>query len=234
MLRRRDRDALRAELGYGPDERVCVVTVGGSGVGGGAARPCDRGVPAGARARPRTADDRRRRAAHRPGLAARAVDGVEVRELRPRPRSAPRRLRRRRRPGRADDLHGARGGEDAVPLLPAASATSSRTATSATASSATAPDARSTSTPRRPRRSRLRSRSRSRSPQRSPTSSATVPPALPGCWPSSSDRRTPVVRQAGSGAALASDTSTVSAGAFSRRESARNGRPRLEIPAARR
>jgi predicted glycosyltransferase len=30
-----DRDALRAELGYAPDERVCVVTVGGSGVGGG-------------------------------------------------------------------------------------------------------------------------------------------------------------------------------------------------------
>jgi predicted glycosyltransferase len=28
-----DRDALRAELGYGPDERVCEVTVGGSGVG---------------------------------------------------------------------------------------------------------------------------------------------------------------------------------------------------------
>jgi pimeloyl-ACP methyl ester carboxylesterase len=29
-----DRDALRAELGYAPDERVCIVTVGGSGVGG--------------------------------------------------------------------------------------------------------------------------------------------------------------------------------------------------------
>jgi pimeloyl-ACP methyl ester carboxylesterase len=29
-----DREALRAELGYGRDERVCVVTVGGSGVGG--------------------------------------------------------------------------------------------------------------------------------------------------------------------------------------------------------
>lgn len=29
-----DRQALRAELGYHPDERVCVVTVGGSGVGG--------------------------------------------------------------------------------------------------------------------------------------------------------------------------------------------------------
>jgi pimeloyl-ACP methyl ester carboxylesterase len=30
-----DREALRAELGYRPDERVCVVTVGGSGVGSG-------------------------------------------------------------------------------------------------------------------------------------------------------------------------------------------------------
>jgi pimeloyl-ACP methyl ester carboxylesterase/predicted glycosyltransferase len=29
-----DRDELRRRLGYGPDERVCVVTVGGSGVGG--------------------------------------------------------------------------------------------------------------------------------------------------------------------------------------------------------
>jgi pimeloyl-ACP methyl ester carboxylesterase len=29
-----DREALRAELGYRPDERVCIVTVGGSGVGG--------------------------------------------------------------------------------------------------------------------------------------------------------------------------------------------------------
>ena len=28
-----DRDALRAELGYHPAERVCVLTVGGSGVG---------------------------------------------------------------------------------------------------------------------------------------------------------------------------------------------------------
>jgi pimeloyl-ACP methyl ester carboxylesterase/predicted glycosyltransferase len=29
-----DRGALRAELGYAPDEQVCIVTVGGSGVGG--------------------------------------------------------------------------------------------------------------------------------------------------------------------------------------------------------
>ncbi len=28
-----DRDALRADLGYGDDERICIVTVGGSGVG---------------------------------------------------------------------------------------------------------------------------------------------------------------------------------------------------------
>jgi hypothetical protein len=28
-----DREALRAELGYGPEERVCIVSVGGSGVG---------------------------------------------------------------------------------------------------------------------------------------------------------------------------------------------------------
>ena len=30
----RDRERLRAELGYAPDEQVCIVTVGGSGVGG--------------------------------------------------------------------------------------------------------------------------------------------------------------------------------------------------------
>ena len=29
----KDRDAIRAELGYSPDEKVCIVTVGGSGVG---------------------------------------------------------------------------------------------------------------------------------------------------------------------------------------------------------
>ena len=29
-----DREALRAELGYAADEQVCIVTVGGSGVGG--------------------------------------------------------------------------------------------------------------------------------------------------------------------------------------------------------
>jgi predicted glycosyltransferase len=33
-----DREALRAELGYRPEDKVCIVTVGGSGVGGGLLR----------------------------------------------------------------------------------------------------------------------------------------------------------------------------------------------------
>ena len=48
-----DREALRAELGYRPDEQVCIVTVGGSGVGGAPAAPRDRGVPGGQAARAR-------------------------------------------------------------------------------------------------------------------------------------------------------------------------------------
>ncbi len=40
-----DRAGLRAELGYRPDERVCVVTVGGSGVGGHLLRRAVHAVP---------------------------------------------------------------------------------------------------------------------------------------------------------------------------------------------
>ncbi len=40
-----DRDALRAEFGYGTDEKVCVVTVGGSGVGGDLIRRVISGYP---------------------------------------------------------------------------------------------------------------------------------------------------------------------------------------------
>ena len=46
-----DREALRAELGYGPDERVCLVTVGGSGVGGGLLERVIDALPGGAPAR---------------------------------------------------------------------------------------------------------------------------------------------------------------------------------------
>ena len=70
--------ALRAELGYRPDEQVCIVTVGGSGVGGAPAAPGDRRLPRGQAARARAADDRRRRPAHRPASLPQH-DGLEVR-----------------------------------------------------------------------------------------------------------------------------------------------------------
>ncbi len=110
---------LRRELGYRADERVCVVTVGGSGVGEAAAAPGDRGVPGGARAAvpglrmvvvTGTAD--------RPGGPARAA-ASEVRAYVP---DCYRHLvaaRPRGRPGRADHHHGADRQPAAVPLLPA-------------------------------------------------------------------------------------------------------------------
>ena len=65
-----DREALRAEFGYAADERVCIVTVGGSGVGRGATAPRDRGVPGGQATGSGVADDRGRRAADRSGDSA--------------------------------------------------------------------------------------------------------------------------------------------------------------------
>jgi len=47
-----DTEALRAELGYRPDERVCVVTVGGSGVGGALLRKVMAAYPLAKRAVP--------------------------------------------------------------------------------------------------------------------------------------------------------------------------------------
>ena len=73
-----DRDALRAELGYGDDERVCIVTVGGSGVGADLLRRVIAAFPQAQEAVPEPAHDRRRRAAHRPGVAARRTTGLEV------------------------------------------------------------------------------------------------------------------------------------------------------------
>ena len=114
-----DREALRAELGYAPDEQVCIVTVGGSGVGGHLLRRVIEAFPeakervpelrmvvvAGPRIDPATLPQ---------------ADGLEVRRLRPRPLPAPRRLRPRGRAGRADDVDGADREPAAVPLLPAA------------------------------------------------------------------------------------------------------------------
>jgi pimeloyl-ACP methyl ester carboxylesterase/predicted glycosyltransferase len=44
-IHERDREALRTEIGYRPDERVCIVTVGGSGVGGALLRRIIDAVP---------------------------------------------------------------------------------------------------------------------------------------------------------------------------------------------
>ena len=54
-----------------PDEQVCIVTVGGSGVGAPLLRRVIAALPRGQAAGPRPAHGRRRRAAHRPGVAAR-------------------------------------------------------------------------------------------------------------------------------------------------------------------
>ena len=56
-----DRDALRSELGYDPEERVCIVTVGGSGDRRPALAARDRELPRGQAFGPAAAHDRRRR-----------------------------------------------------------------------------------------------------------------------------------------------------------------------------
>ena len=114
-----DRERLRAELGYRPHERVCLVTVGGSGVGADLLRRVMAAFPEAARLVPGAADDRRRWAAHRPGDAARRRrPGGAC--LRGRPLPPPRRLRPRCGSGRADDRDGADRRTTAVPLLPSA------------------------------------------------------------------------------------------------------------------
>ena len=113
-----DREELRAELGYGPGERVCVATVGGSGVGGALLRHVVDGF-----------DEARRLV---PGLRMIAVagpridpaafprrEGLEVRAVRPRAPPPPGGVRPRGRAGRARDGDGAHRRKAAVPLLPA-------------------------------------------------------------------------------------------------------------------
>ena len=114
-----DRTKLRAELGYGDDERVCIVTVGGSGVGGDLLRRVIAAFPEAKERVPGAAHDRRRRPSHRPRvtpLPRRARGGP----LRAQPLPAPGRLRPGGGAGRSDHVDGADGAEAAVPLLPAA------------------------------------------------------------------------------------------------------------------
>ena len=113
-----DREALRHELGYRDDEQVCIVTVGGSGVGGHLLRrvieafpQAKQQVPAlrmvvvtGPRIDPAVLPQRRR------------ARGAPVR---PPALPAPGRLRPRGRAGRTEHVHGADSQPAAVPVLPA-------------------------------------------------------------------------------------------------------------------
>jgi hypothetical protein len=81
-----DRAALRADLGFADEETICVVAVGGSGVGEELLRLAVRTLSRGARACPGPTHDRRGRTAHRPPEVPRS----------PRPRGA--RVRRRSPP----------------------------------------------------------------------------------------------------------------------------------------
>ncbi len=110
-----DREALRAELGYRPGERVCLVTVGGSGVGEHLLRRVASAFPLAEKTVP--------------GLRMIAVTGPRIdpasvpvparrrsARLRPRPVPAPGRLRPGGGPGRADHDHGTGSGAQAVHL----------------------------------------------------------------------------------------------------------------------
>ena len=108
----------RAELGYRDDELVCVITVGGSGVGRDllelaiAAHPIAR----------RSVPELRTIAVAGPRIDPRSLPsyaGLDVRRLRRPPLPTPRRVRPGDRAGRADDDNGAHRGQATVPVLPA-------------------------------------------------------------------------------------------------------------------
>ena len=89
-----DRTALRESVGFG-DDPVCVVAVGGSGVGRHLLRRAVEALPAAAGAPSGHADGRRHRAADRPGVAVRPA-GRRGARVGARPAPAARRRRRRR------------------------------------------------------------------------------------------------------------------------------------------
>ena len=114
-----ERAALRAELGYGDDERVCVVTVGGSGVGEALLRRVLDAVPAARRA----VAGLRFEVVAGPRIDPRSLPRARRRDrarLRARPASPPGRVRRGGGAGRADDVHGADGQPPAVRVRAAA------------------------------------------------------------------------------------------------------------------
>ena len=136
-----DRAELRDELGYRPDERVCIVTVGGSGVGAPLDPAHPRGLPA--RARKRLPELRMI------VVAGPRIDPAVARSCPPASRCAPTSPDLDRHLA-ACDLAVVQGGlttcmelaaaRRPVPLLPARATISSRTSTSRTVSTATARD----------------------------------------------------------------------------------------------
>ena len=114
-----DHEALRDELGYRPDERVCIVTVGGSGVGGDLLRH----VAAAAPAARRLVDDLRVIVVCGPRIdpaGLPSIDGVEYRGLRAAAVPSPRGVRPGPRPRWSHHVHGADGEPPTVRVLPAA------------------------------------------------------------------------------------------------------------------
>ena len=114
-----DRQRLRDELGYQPDEQVCLVTVGGSGVGAHLLRRIVEAFPLAKQqlaalrmvvvAGPRI-DSGQPAGRRRPGGSF----------VRTQPLPSSRGLRHRGRPGRLDDGHGADRQPAPLPLLPVA------------------------------------------------------------------------------------------------------------------
>ena len=100
-----DRERLRAEAGFAKHEKVCLVTVGGTGVGGALLRKVMAAYPAAKRAIP----ELRMIVVTGPRIDTEAlpiVNELKVRALCPRPLPPPGRVRPRRRAGRADHLDG--------------------------------------------------------------------------------------------------------------------------------
>ena len=114
-----DRERLRAELGYKPDQQVCIVTVGGSGVGEHLLRRVIDAYPGAKREVP----DLRMIVVAGPRIDPRSAArgrGPRGLPLRPQSLPPPRRLRPGDRPGRADHGDGADRQQAPLPLLPAA------------------------------------------------------------------------------------------------------------------
>ncbi|CAN5491421.1 hypothetical protein BH20ACT19_BH20ACT19_07010 [soil metagenome] len=112
-----ERDELRHALGYRPDEEVCIVSVGGSGVGGDLLRR----VIASFDDAKRQVPELRMIVVAGPRIDPDSLpqpDGLEVVAYVHNPLPPPRGVRSRRRTGRPDHGHGADCEREAVPLLP--------------------------------------------------------------------------------------------------------------------